>query len=172
MFVIGIFINSSPLILWLMHSFVAVTSPLLVPILFASSTVGAGLAIGSSILLVSMLTDVVEDVELKTGRRSEGLLFAGSSFMAKSASGLGLLASGVILSAAHFPAHAVPGQIDPQIVRNFTLVYLPAMIALYLGALAIISLFPITRSMHEENLRRLAAEVAQAGEPVDMGVEP
>jgi Na+/melibiose symporter-like transporter len=118
-----------------------------------------------------MLADVVEDSEIETGRRSEGLFFAGSSFMQKSASGLGLLASGLILSAVHFPVHAIPGQIDPQIVRDFALVYLPVVIVLYLAAMAIVGLYPITRDTHEENLRRLAAETAQAGEAVDMGLE-
>ncbi|HEY5338632.1 MAG TPA: MFS transporter [Rhizomicrobium sp.] len=170
MFVVGIIVATMPLALRLVNFFPVNGSPLLVPLLFAFSVFGAGLAIGSSILLVSMLADVVEDSELKTGRRSEGLFFAGSSFMQKSASGLGLLGSGLILSAAHFPAHAVPGHVDPQIIRNFALIYLPVTVVLYLVAMAIIGLYPITRETHEENLRKLASEVAQAGEPVDMGV--
>ncbi|HEY2034571.1 MAG TPA: MFS transporter [Rhizomicrobium sp.] len=172
MFVIGITIASAPLALRLLGVFPTNGSPALVPLLFGFAVLGAGLAIGSSILLVSMLADVVEDSELKTGRRSEGLFFAGSSFMQKSASGLGLLASGLVLNAAHFPTHAVPGHVDPAIIHNFALIYLPVTVTLYLVAMAIIGLYPITRESHNENLRKLAAEVAQAGEPVDMGVEP
>jgi Na+/melibiose symporter-like transporter len=147
-------------------------SPVLLPLLFAFSVFGAGLAIGASILLVSMLADVVEDSELKTGRRSEGLFFAGASFMQKCASGLGLLGSGLILSAAHFPAHAMPGHVAPEIVRHFVLIYAPVTAVLFLIAMAITGLYPISRESHNENLRKLASEVAQAGEPVDMGVEP
>jgi Na+/melibiose symporter-like transporter len=110
----------------------------------------------------------VEDSELKTGRRSEGLFFAGSSFMQKAASGLGVFASGMLLSVAHFPTHAVPGHVDPAIIRNFALIYLPATAITYLIATALIGFYPITREGHEENLRRLAAEVGQASEPVDM----
>ena len=172
MFVVGIGVALAPLLLRLVGLFPVNGSPLLLPLLFLFMVFGAGLAIGSSILLVSMLADVVEDSELKTGRRSEGLFFAGSSFMQKCASGLGLLASGFILSAAHFPAHAVPGHVAPQIVRDFVLIYAPGTMALYLIAMAIVGLYPISRESHEENLRKLASEVAQAGEPVDMGVEP
>ena len=171
MFVVGILIASAPLALRLIGDFPANGSPALVPLLFGFSVIGSGLAIGSSILVISMLADVVEDSELKTGRRSEGLFFAGGSFMQKSASGLGLLASGLILSAAHFPAHAVPGHVAPEIVRNFALIYLPVTVVLYLAATAIIGLYPISRETHNENLKKLAAEVAQAGEPVDMGIE-
>jgi Na+/melibiose symporter-like transporter len=141
-------------------------------LLFVFSVFGAGLAIASSIVLVSMLADVVEDSELRTGRRSEGLFFAGASFMQKCASGLGLLGSGLILSAAHFPAHAVPGHLPPEILRHFALIYLPVTTVLYLVAMAIIGLYPISRESHNENLRKLAAEMAQASEPVDMGIEP
>ena len=171
MFVVGILIASAPLALRLIGDFPANGSPALVPLLFGFSVIGSGLAIGSSILVISMLADVVEDSELKTGRRSEGLFFAGGSFMQKSASGLGLLASGLILSAAHFPAHAVPGHVAPEIVRNFALIYLPVTVVLYLAATAIIGLYPISRETHNDNLKKLAAEVAQAGEPVDMGIE-
>jgi GPH family glycoside/pentoside/hexuronide:cation symporter len=143
-------------------------SPFLLPLLFVFAAIGGGLAIGSSILLISMLADVVEDNELRTGRRSEGLFFAGSSFMQKAASGLGLFASGLLLEAAHFPAHAVPGHVDPAILRNFALIYLPTTALTYIAATALIGFYPITREGHAENLRRLAAEAGQAAEPVNM----
>jgi Na+/melibiose symporter-like transporter len=172
MFVVGILVASTPLALRLIGWFPPNGSPALLPLLFVFSVFGAGLAIASSIVLVSMLADVVEDSELRTGRRSEGLFFAGASFMQKCASGLGLLGSGLILSAAHFPAHAVPGHLPPEILRHFALIYLPVTTVLYLVAMAIIGLYPISRESHNENLRKLAAEMAQASEPVDMGLEP
>ena len=64
---------------------------------------------------------------------------------------------------AHFPSNAVPGHVDPQIIRNFALIYLPSVVILYLISLAIISRFPITRERHKENVRRLAEETALAG---------
>lgn len=170
LFFSGIVVGAIAPTLRLIDLFPVNGDPILVPLLFVASTLSGGLAIGSSILLVSMLNEVVEDSELKTGRRSEGLFYAGSSFMQKAASGLGLLASGLVLSAAHFPAHAVPGHVDPQIIRNFAIIYIPLTSLIYGVATAIIGLYPITRETHEENLRQLAAEAAQAGESVDMGV--
>jgi Na+/melibiose symporter-like transporter len=168
LFIAGVIVSSVPLALRLLGLFVANSSPALIPLLFFFATIGTSLAIASSILLISMLADVVEDSELKTGRRSEGLFFAGSSFMQKAASGLGLFASGIVLSVAHFPAHATPGHVDPAIIRHFALIYLPLTALLYIAASALIGFYPITREGHEENLRRLAAEVGQASEPVDM----
>ena len=55
------------------------------------------LSITASILISSMIADVVENSELKTGRRSEGLFFAAASFVNKAVSGIGIFASSLIL---------------------------------------------------------------------------
>jgi len=133
--------------------------------LFGFNTVSGALTIGSSMIILSMLADVVEHSELKTGRRSEGLFFAGGSFLQKVASGLGLFVSSLVLAFVHFPGHAIPGHIDLQILRNLAMVYVPLLVGLYGVAIAVISTFPITRGGHEENLRRLAAEAGESGLP-------
>jgi Na+/melibiose symporter-like transporter len=162
LFAFGLVISSAPVILRLIGWFPPNGAPVLLPLLFAFATVGLALSIASSILLVSMLADVVEDNELKTGRRSEGLFFAGNSFLQKAVSGLGVFASGLVLAAVHFPQNAIPGHVDPVIIRNLALVYLPLVMVLYGVAMAIIGLYPISRESHAENLRKLAAETAQA----------
>jgi len=165
MFTFGIVINSTPLVLGLLGILAARPSPGLVYLLFGFTTIGAALSIGSSIMIISMIADVVEDSELSTGRRSEGLFFAGNSFVQKAASGLGLFASGLVLWAAHFPSDKLPGQVDPHIVWNFSIIYLAIVVVLYGIGFGIISQFPISRASHEENLRRLAGEAGLIGEP-------
>jgi GPH family glycoside/pentoside/hexuronide:cation symporter len=160
MFLIGLAISIVPLTLRLLGAFLPNHSPALVPTLFAFNAVGSALTIGASIPLVSMLADVVEDSELTTGRRSEGVFFAGSSFMQKTASGLGLLGSGAILWLAGFPSHAIPGAVDPGVVRNFAVTYLVTVVVFYGLAAYILHQFPITRETHRANLRRLAGEAA------------
>ncbi|HEY0302688.1 MAG TPA: MFS transporter, partial [Rhizomicrobium sp.] len=161
LFAAGLFISIFPILLRLLGLFVANGSPWLVPILFVFGAVSGAMTIGSSILMSAMLADVVEDSELRTKRRSEGLFFAGSSFMAKAVSGLGIFASGLLLRVVDFPQDAVPGHVDPAIIRNLALVYLPAVVILYGLGIAIISRFPIDRAGHEENLRQLAGEAAR-----------
>jgi GPH family glycoside/pentoside/hexuronide:cation symporter len=158
LFAVGLAISILPITLRLIGVFFPNGSPYLLPTLFVFGAISGAMTIGSSILMTAMLADVVEDSELKTGRRSEGLFFAGASFMAKAVSGLGLLLSGLLLGAVGFPANAVPGHVDPQIIRNLGLIYLPAVVGLYALGIAIVSRFPIDRSHHEENLRKLAAD--------------
>ncbi len=158
LFATGLTISIVPLVLRLLGVFWPNGSPMLLPTLFVFGAISGSMTIGSGILMTAMLADVVEDSELKTGRRSEGLFFAGNSFMAKAVSGLGLLLSGLLLGAIGFPTDAVPGHVDPQIIRNMGLVYLPVVVGLYGLGILVISRFPIDRSHHEENLRKLAAE--------------
>jgi glycoside/pentoside/hexuronide:cation symporter, GPH family len=122
------------------------------------------LIILSSILVSSMLADVVEETELSTGRRSEGLLFAANIFLQKAVSGFGIFASTLLLSAIGFPRGAQPSAVDSTVVRNLGLVYIPFVVLLYAGALVFLTMYRITRATHEANLERLARGRAAAGE--------
>src|SRR5262249_6510524 len=58
-------------------------SPILLPLLAFLNTIIITLFIIASILTAAMIADVVEDSEVATGRRSEGVFFAASSFVQK-----------------------------------------------------------------------------------------
>jgi Na+/melibiose symporter-like transporter len=105
-----------------------------------------------------MGADVVEDSELSTGRRSEGVFFAASSFVQKSVSGVGIFASTLLLGAIGFPRGAKPGEVDPAVVRALGIVYVPLLAGLFLASIACLSGYRITRDSHEANLRRLSGE--------------
>ena len=81
-----------PIVLRLVGLFPENGSPALVPALLVNNLALIMLFITSSILTASMLADVVEDSELTTGRRSEGLLFAANSLVQKAVSGVGIFA--------------------------------------------------------------------------------
>ena len=117
----------------------------------------SSLGIVSAILIASMIADVVEDSELKTGRRSEGLFFAGNAFAAKVVTGAGTLLTGLLLTGARFPAHAVPGQVPQSILRHLVLTYAPTYAAPYMISIACLAAYHISRAKHEANLRTLAA---------------
>ena len=132
-------------------------SPYLVPILFIDGVVRTGLAITCTILVASMIADVVEDSELKTGRRNEGLFFSVMSLVQKAVSGVGALIASMMLAFVGFPEEADPASIDPAVVRNLALVYMPVVAGLYGVAIAFILSYRITRQSHADNLARLRA---------------
>jgi GPH family glycoside/pentoside/hexuronide:cation symporter len=166
MFVFGLCVTNAPLALRLLGLFASNGSPWLFPLLVSFTLIGLGPMIAASILALSMIADVVEDSQLRTGRRSEGLFFAAGSFTQKAVSGLGIFVSGSILSIVHFPADAGRGgvSVDPAIIRNLVLVYLPTVVLLYLIAAAWLLGYRITKQSHEANLQRLA----EAGEAIPL----
>ena len=151
----GLIIGPLPIILRLVGFFPANGSPLLLPMLGVHTTVLITLFIITSIVLASMLADVVEDSEIGTGRRSEGVFFAARAFVDKSVSGIGIFSSTVLLYLIGFPKGAQPGAIDPTVVRNLGLAYTPTIVVLYLIAVACMTTYRINRATHEANLQRL-----------------
>lgn len=136
-------------------------------IIWLTNVLGVGLGIIGNILFSSMIADVVEDSELKTGRRQEGVFFAAIAFAAKATTGFGILASGLIIGAIGFPTGAKPGTVDPEIVRHLGLIYVPTQIVLYGTATLLLLGYGISRASHQDTLRKLAAaaDLASEGEP-------
>lgn len=149
-----------PLAARVLGFFPANNSPLLIPMLLIFGTVGITFSITNDIIISSMLADIVEDSELRTGRRSEGLFFAARSLVIKAVSGVGGLLATVLLLIVHFPAHADPAKIDPAIPKHLALVYFPTVFTLYGVALICLSFYKIDRATHEENLRKLGKTAA------------
>ena len=145
-----------PIALRLLGLFPPNGSSWLLPLLIAGNLGTVTLFITSSILTASMLADVVEDSELRTGRRSEGLFFAAEAFVRKAVSGIGIFASTLLLTAVGFPRGARPGGVDPAVIRSLGLTYVPLIVSLFLVSIAFLAAYRISRTSHEANLRRLA----------------
>jgi Na+/melibiose symporter-like transporter len=98
---------------------------------------------------------VVEDSEIKTGRRSEGLFSASISFVGKASGGFGVLIAGLLIDFVHFPAHASVATLDPAIPRNLVLYFMPVQLVLYFVATLVLSFYRIDKNTHENNLAKL-----------------
>ncbi len=135
-------------------------------LVFVSNTFSIILMILSS----SMMADVVEASQSETGRRSEGLFFAGYFFMQKCATGIGIFVAGLILSLAAFPANAKPGEVGADVLGNLALGYALAVLIIGMLGLIVMRRFPISRADHEARLAILS-DAARA-EPDASGAHP
>lgn len=131
------------------------------PALLLFIVVVSTISITASILMSSMIADVVEDSQVKTGRRSEGLLFAASAFTGKLVSAGGLFFAGLILGLVGFPIAAKPGHMDPHILARLVWTYIPIYAGLSLTAFGFLRFYDISRHRHEENLRRASEAAAE-----------
>jgi GPH family glycoside/pentoside/hexuronide:cation symporter len=151
-------VGPMPILLRLWELFPANGSPRLMPTLLVFNLVTIALVIMSGILSSSMGADIVEDSEISTGRRSEGVFVAANAFVQKAVSGVGIFASSLLLGFIGFPSGAKPGAVDPLVVRALGLAFAPALIVLYLISIGFLATYRISRERHIANLEKLAAK--------------
>lgn len=113
-----------------------------------------GVIIGG-VMLDSMMADVVEDSEVATKRRSEGLFFAARGFAAKAVSAGGIIGAGTIVSMVGLDSITSAAQMTHEIREDIASVFLPTYLGLFLLALVIVSRYGIDRDKHVANLRQL-----------------
>ena len=147
-------------------------SPALLPTLMVFSVTTTTLTIIWSILIASMLADVVEDNEVRTGKRAEGVFFAANTFVAKCVSGLGVFGSAAIIALAGFPEHARPDEVGADTLRDLAFSYVGAVVALNVLAIVCVLTYRISRSVHQENLDKLAALVDKVQVPLPTIIAP
>lgn len=156
-------ISATPYALRLFGAFPENGSPLLMPSLSVFFLLATAASVSGTILVASMIADVVEDAQRKTAERSEGLFFAGAFFMQKCTSGVGLFLSGAILSLVGFPVGAAPDTIAPSVLSSLALAYSGSILLLMLVAALVVSRFPLgDQKEHEERLAELADHLSHA----------
>ncbi|MEE4348879.1 MAG: MFS transporter [Pacificimonas sp.] len=149
-----------PIMLRLMGLMPENGDPLLFPIIFAAIVIDVALIICYQVLAGSMIADLVEEAEVRTDRRSEGLFFSASTFVRKWGEGFGIVLAGFILSGIGLGAGLQQGEVSEQTLFLLGVVYVPIVLGLFLSVIACISFYEVSREGHEENLRQLGARKA------------
>ncbi|KPF64032.1 sugar transporter [Porphyrobacter sp. AAP60] len=117
--------------------------------------IDVGLIICFQILFSAMLADLVEDSEVTTGRRSEGVFNAAETFVDKSVRGLGVMAASAVLTLAALPTGAKVEEVSADTLWWMGALYVPLVLALWLSMIAVIARYQIDEAKHAENLRQL-----------------
>ena len=144
----------SPYVLRLLGWFPEIGSPWLLPVLLTIFAVNTATGVSAFILGAAMLSDVVEESETRTGKRSEGVFFAGGFFVQKLVGGLGIFVASAVLAFAAFPQGAKPGRVPVATLDRLTLVFLLLELAFYGMAGLLYARFPFGRAEHEARLER------------------
>ena len=156
-----------PFVLRMLDLFPANGSSELLYCLITYQLVELSLIITTAILVDSMIADVVEQSQMITGRRSEGVFFAARNFVRKSVSGIGVLLATTLLTLIDFPTDARPGVVESEVVDKLGYFYAPAIFVLYMIAILVIFAYRISQEMHEENVRSLAGSGSLSTAPAD-----
>jgi Na+/melibiose symporter-like transporter len=138
------------------------SDPMLLVILVATGVSTVGIAVIQGIIGSSIIADLLDDQELRTGYRQEAMFNAALSFAGKAVSGLGTLFGGLILSLIAFPIQAKPAEVPADSILRLGIIVGVAVPLLYLIPISLISRYRITRARYAEiraalDTRRLEA---------------
>lgn len=161
MFSLSLVSSILPLALRLAGLFPANGDPLLLWLLMGQFAFNMMTTIAGGILAVSMVADVTDQIQLETGRRSEGLLFSAATMVNKAISGMGIMLAGLLLSFVGFPDNAQPGRVGAGALHGLATIYIAALTVATAIAIICLAYYPISRSSHQENIRRLGAAPAE-----------
>jgi Na+/melibiose symporter-like transporter len=125
-------------------------------IVFFVTMIDIGLIICFQALTASMLADLVEQAEVRTGRRNEGIFFAANTFIRKAVQGLGVMAASFVLTLAQFPKGANPSQVPESSLWQLGATYVPAIWLVWALMIFAVSRYRLSRAGHEANLATLA----------------
>jgi GPH family glycoside/pentoside/hexuronide:cation symporter len=158
----SVLISPMPYILRMYGWFPENGSTALYPTLIAFLAIEVTFVIASGTLIAAMIADVVEDSEVNTGRRSEGLFFAANSLAQKAVNGLGVMVAGQMLAYVNFPLQAKLGEVPQATLFDLARVYIPTLWGFYLIAIVLMGFYRISRKVHNDNLTKLATARREA----------
>lgn len=110
------------------------------------------------ILLDSMLSDVIDEHEMHTAKREEGLFFAARSFATKASYGLGSFFAGIGLDIIQFPRSASPETVPPDAVLSLAILSGPVMFLLFCATVIVSARYPMTAARHREIMSTITAK--------------
>lgn len=134
-----------------------VGSPIAIPLLLFIFMIQSACSISVYILGSAMLSDVVEEAELRTGQRSEGIFFSGSFFIQKTTTGIGTFVAGSLLTLVAFPVAANPELVPPEVIDRLVIAFMIIMFSFYALAGFTLTRFPFGRAEHLARLEALGA---------------
>jgi len=121
-------------------------------------------AAGGLVTSGSMMADIADEHELKTGKRQEGIFFGALTLAGKSASGLGHGVAGLAIDLIAFPHKAVPGEVASEKLAALGILYGPGIAFLAVIAVAFMAGYALNNERHAAIMARLAElRAARAG---------
>jgi Na+/melibiose symporter-like transporter len=131
--------------------------PILLPLLVAGATLHVVSTSVVTIMGISMVGDVLDANEARTGLRQEGMFSAALTLSSKASSGIGVVVGGLILDRAiGFPRGADPLTVAPELIFDLGLIAGLALPLLYFLPVALMTRYRLTRTEHAEIQRQLA----------------
>ena len=92
--------------------------PLLYTLIAVNTCIGVLMIVSLQIISASFAADTLDELELQTGKRQEGVLFSVSAFLSKATIGIGALVAGIVIDLVGIESTSIPGQVPAQTLQS------------------------------------------------------
>ena len=113
--------------------------------LFAFTFLWSGMSLSSS-----MMADVVDEYEVSSNKRNEGIFFSILSFAYKCTVGVGYLIGGLLLKLISFPTQTSSIEISDKIVQSLTFIGGPLLFLVYISSLIFLIYYPLDKKKYKK----------------------
>lgn len=145
-------IGGAPYILFLAGLWPSTGSALSTGLFMGFMVVANTFAVVTIISATSMVAEIVEAFEERTGKRAEGTFYAGNWLVTKAATGGGILMTSLIVEIIGLEPGTAQAAVAPAVVSNLALAYMLVSVVLAVTAAFWLARFPISRADHEERI--------------------
>lgn len=134
--------------------------------------VGNTAGIVAIISATSMVAEIVEAFEERTGKRAEGTFYSGNWLVQKCATGGGILLTGLLISLVGLEPGTPQAEVSDAVVRNLAILYM--VTALSIAGIAAFWLwrFPISREEHEARIAAREGNRSASDDPESRALAP
>ncbi len=139
--------------------------PMLLALLTGIRFLQGAMVVQGSVALGAGVADCIDEHELDTNKRREGVFFAAVSFSGKAASGFGNIIAGFGLDIIRWPrgiAIQTAADVPPETLVDLGILFGPVVGAFGLLSAWCLSKYKLTRQRHEEVLAELRARRGEA----------
>ena len=98
----------------------------------------------------SMMAEVIDENELNTGEREEGVFFSSMSFAYKASVGLGYFFAGILLKIIAFPKQVNDADIPTSAIEGLGYIGGPVLFLVYASSVIFLLKYPITKERYQE----------------------
>lgn len=135
-------------------------SSLIYFLLLLNTFIGVFVIVGMQVVGASLAADILDEQELATGRRQEGVVFAAGAFVQKATTGAGSLVAGIVIDLAGMTTGAAPGSVENSVLQSLGWFTLSMTAGLAFIAFLFTVRLRITRDQHAKVRAELAARAS------------
>lgn len=138
--------------------------PLIYPLQLFNLGIAVMLIVALQALAISLWADILDEQDLNTGRRQEGVVFAAGSFVGKATSGAGALLAGIVIDVSGMTPGLAPGEVSQHVLQSLGWFTLSTITSLALVAFYCFTRLQLSRADHTRVASMLATRTNAAEE--------